>query len=74
MTKAILARDLKPGDIIKQNGFVSLVLTEGIMMYEIINFQIINFQLLIDNKVKTQTFWKDVDLVNVYDPMLIDLW
>lgn len=69
MTKAILARDLKPGDIIKQNGFVSLVLTEGIMMYEIINFQ-----LLIDNKVKTQTFWKDVDLVNVYDPMLIDLW
>ncbi len=71
MTRAILARDLKSGDIIKCNNSLMLVLTEEIVG----NNQTIVFQLLLSsNKIKTQTFGKDVDLVNVYDPALINLW
>jgi hypothetical protein len=69
MTRAILARDLKSGDIIKWNNSLMLVLTE-----EMGNNQTIVFRLLSGTKIKTQTFWKDVDLVNVYDPALVDLW
>ncbi len=71
MTRAILARDLKPGNIIKCNNSLMLVLTEE----NVGNNQTIIFQLLLSsNKIKTQTFWKNVDLVNVYDPALVDLW
>jgi len=69
MTRAILARDLKSGDIIKWFGSVMVVLTEGIPIDGIIIFQ-----LLFNNKIKTQKFWKDIDLVNFYDPALVDLW
>lgn len=69
MTRAVLARDLKPGDIIKWKGSVMLVLTE---FYDFNG--IIKFQLLSGTKIITQTFWKDVDLVNVYDPILVNLW
>ena len=70
MTRAILARDLKPRDIIKWFGSVMLILTEGIRP---IKSETITFQLLWNNKITTLTFWKDVDLVNVYDPTLVDL-
>ena len=69
MTRAILATELKPGDIIKFNVSLALVLTECTIKNEFVEFK-----LLLDNKIKTQTFWKDVDLVNVYDPALVDLW
>ena len=69
MTRAILATELKPGDIIKFNVSLALVLTECTIKNEFVEFK-----LLLDNKIKTQTVWKDVDLVNVYDPALVDLW